>query len=257
MIFERDNLSFKLLDVIELKQSDVHLFNSGRNFDALSFRFRADTEIKTEDRSLHIKDNSVCFFPAHLDYTRNSTVDEFIVIHFNSFDYFSKSIAFFYPPKPEEIAPLFREILDCWTKKETGYRYRCTALLYTIFAKIREQYPAPSRYDPRIEKGVLYIKENFTRVDLSVTDAAEVCNISEVYFRRLFHKCMGASPAGYRLNLRLERACEYLVHTENTVAEIGILLGFGDTSYFIKRFRERYFVSPRVYREQNSNKLES
>ena len=107
-----------------------------------------------------------------------------------------------------------------------------------------------------IGAGVEYLHSHLAE-DTSVESLAAMCNISEVYFRRLFHKCMGASPAGYRLNLRLERACEYLVHTENTVAEIGILLGFGDTSYFIKRFRERYFVSPRVYREQNSNKLES
>ena len=247
LIFERDNLSFKLLDVIELKQSDVHLFNSGRNFDALSFRFRADTEIKTEDRSLHIKDNSVCFFPAHLDYTRNSTVDEFIVIHFNSFDYFSKSIAFFYPPKPEEIAPLFREILDCWTKKETGYRYRCTALLYTIFAKIREQYPAPSRYDPRIEKGVLYIKENFTRVDLSVTDAAEVCNISEVYFRKLFKKQFGVSPKTYIINARIKYAVNLIESGYYSLSEIAEMCGFEDYKYFSSQFHRIKGVPPSKY----------
>lgn len=103
--------------------------------------------------------------------------------------------------------------------------------------------------------GVEYMHSHLAE-DITVESLAEMCNVSAVYFRRLFHKCMGTSPASYRLNMRLERACEYLLHTESSVAEIGALLGFGDTSYFIKRFRERYSVSPRVYRERNSNKLE-
>ncbi len=253
MIFERDNLSFKLLDVIELKQADIHLFNSGRNFDALSFRFRADTEIKTESKSLHLEDNSVGFFPAGVDYTRVSSVDEFIVIHFNSLDYFSKTIAFFYPPNPDEIAPLFREILDCWTKKESGYKYRCTSLLYMIFAKIREQYPTPSRYDSRIEKGVLYIKENFTDPALSVTDAADASNISEVYFRKLFKKQFGVSPKSYIIDARIKYAINLIESGYYSLSEIAEMCGFEDYKYFSSQFHRIKGVPPSKY-SYNYNK---
>ena len=247
LIFERDNLSFKLLEVIELKQSDVHLFNSGRNFDALSFRFRADTEIKTEGKSFHLEDNSVGFFPAGVDYTRVSSVDEFIVIHFNSLDYFSKTIAFFYPPDPEEIAPLFREILDCWKKKESGYKYRCTSILYMIFAKIREQYPTPSRYDPRIEKGVLYIKENFKDPALSVADAADASNISEVYFRKLFKKQFGVSPKSYIIDARIKYAVNLIESGYYSLSQIAEMCGFEDYKYFSSQFHRVKGVSPSKY----------
>lgn len=247
LIFERDNLSFKLLEVIELKQTDVHLFNSERNFDALSFRFRADTEIHSEGKTYHIKDNSVSFFPAHLDYTRDSAVDEFIVIHFNSLDYFSKSLAFFYPPKPEEIAPLFRDILDCWTKKDVGYRYHCTAILYEIFSKIREQYPTPSRYDPRIEKGVLYLRENFKNPDISVVDAAEASNISEVYFRKLFKKQFGVSPKTYIINARIKYAVNLIESGYYSLTEIAEMCGFEDYKYFSSQFHKIKGMPPSKY----------
>lgn len=247
LIFEKDNLSFKLLDVVELKQNDVHLFNSGRNFDALSFRFRADTEIRSEGKVFHIKDNSVSFFPAHLDYTRNSAVDEFIVIHFNSLDYFSKSFTFFYPPRPEEIAPLFCEILDCWKKKDAGYRYRCTSILYEILAKIREQHPTPNRYDPRIEKGVLYIKENFKDPALSVTDAADASSISEVYFRKLFKKQFGVSPKTYIINARIKHAVNLIDSGYYSLTEIAEMCGFEDYKYFSSQFHKIKGVPPSKY----------
>ena len=253
MIFERDNLSFKLLEVIKLNQKDVHLFNSGRNFDALSFRFRADTEINAEGKSFRLGDNSVGFFPAGVDYTRISSVDEFIVIHFNSLDYFSKSIAFFYPPRPEEIAPLFCEILDCWTKKESGYKYRCTSIFYMILAKIREQYPTPSRYDPRIEKGVLYIKENFKDPSLSVTAAADASNISEVYFRKLFKKHFGISPKSYIIDTRIKYAVNLIESGYYSLSEIAEMCGFEDYKYFSSQFHRIKGVPPSKY-SYNYNK---
>ncbi len=101
-----------------------------------------------------------------------------------------------------------------------------------------------------IGAGVEYLHTHLAD-DIPVEKLATMCNVSEVYFRRLFHKYMGSSPASYRLNMRLERACEYLIYTDSSVSEIAAVLGFGDTSYFIKRFRERYSVPPRVYREKN------
>ena len=55
MFFGNDIISFILLDVLELKQKNVNMHNNKRNFNALSFRFRADTVLKseTEARSDH------------------------------------------------------------------------------------------------------------------------------------------------------------------------------------------------------------
>ena len=69
MFFEKDLLSFNILDVLELKQQDVNMFNSGRNFNALSFRFRSDAVLTTKTEKYSMKDNYVSYFPTRLDYT--------------------------------------------------------------------------------------------------------------------------------------------------------------------------------------------
>ena len=67
MFFEKDLLSFNIIDVLKLKQREVNMFNSGRNFTALSFRFRSDAVLITKTQTYSMKDNCVSYFPARLD----------------------------------------------------------------------------------------------------------------------------------------------------------------------------------------------
>lgn len=66
MFFGNDIISFNLLDVLELKQKNVNMHNNKRNVNALSFRFRADTVLKSETEVFHMKDNYVSFVPSKL-----------------------------------------------------------------------------------------------------------------------------------------------------------------------------------------------
>ena len=100
-----------------------------------------------------------------------------------------------------------------------------------------------------IEKGVEYLHFNFNR-EAKVSDLASLCNISEVYFRRLFKLHMGISPAEYRQKLRLEHAAEYLKHSTSSIAEISEALGYVDTTYFTKVFREHFGITPAKYRKK-------
>ena len=63
MFFEKELLSFNILDVLELKQQDVNMFNSGRNFNALSFRFRSDAVLITKTERHSMKDNYTISMP--------------------------------------------------------------------------------------------------------------------------------------------------------------------------------------------------
>ena len=140
MIFEKDILYISILDVIYLRQENVNTSNSKRNFDALSFRIRSDACIKTEKSSHQTENGSVCFFPAGLNYRRIASVDELIVVHFRTAESSEQSIISFTPENTEVFARLFKRILDLWQRKETGYKYECTAILYEIFAECHKQY---------------------------------------------------------------------------------------------------------------------
>ena len=47
MFFKKEDLTIKILDVIELDQKNINMRNYNRNFNALSFRISADTLLDT------------------------------------------------------------------------------------------------------------------------------------------------------------------------------------------------------------------
>jgi len=78
-----------------------------------------------------------------------------------------------------------------------------------------------------------------------------MCNISSVYFRRLFKEQTGMSPTEYRTHLRLVQGAELLRFGTASVSEISDRLGFVDSAYFAKIFKEKYGVTPLAYRKHS------
>lgn len=247
MFFEKEDLSFNLLDVFELKQRDVNIFNSGRNFNALSFRFHSNAVLKTGTETLSMKDNDVSYFPARLDYDRTATVDELIVVHFDTTNYHTQRIEFFEAKEPERLATLFREILSHWNKKEIGYRYRCSALLYEIFAECYVQNYKQQTQNQKIGRSVDYMLKNYKNSNLSIKEIAEQSFISEVYFRKLFKAEYGISPQKYIVNLRIQNALGLISSGYYSLTEVAYLSGYNDYKYFSVEFKKAIGVSPSKY----------
>lgn len=92
-----------------------------------------------------------------------------------------------------------------------------------------------------------YICEHFTQ-PLSLADCAARLHLSVSRFSHLFTKTIGISPYQYLLRLRLDRACELLLHTELDIRHIAQLIGFDDPSYFSRLFRKRFGGAPGTFR---------
>ena len=187
MFFEKDYISFNIVDVIHLKQKSLRTINRSRPFEALSFRLCADTYIKTKNEKIHLTNNAVAFFPSRFDYVRESVVDELIVIHFNSSNYTSKNIEYFIPKNPKKFANLFNLIFEVWTKKEIGFKYKCASILYEIFAECHLQNCLDYNIDSKIKKSIDFMLNNYTK-NITITEIAGKSFMSEVYFRKLFKK---------------------------------------------------------------------
>ena len=105
-----------------------------------------------------------------------------------------------------------------------------------------------SRIDERILPAVNYLCEHIEESP-TVPYLARLCNISEVYFRRIFRESLGSAPSEYRSALRLKRASDYLEYGEISVQEISDILGYSSVSHFIKEFKRLKGVSPLRYRK--------
>ncbi|MGL6343910.1 MAG: helix-turn-helix transcriptional regulator, partial [Waterburya sp.] len=91
------------------------------------------------------------------------------------------------------------------------------------------------------------IQVNLDR-DLSLTELAELAQLSSHHFGKLFKQNMGVSPHQYVLKCRIERAKELLINRQISVVEIGQLVGFYDQSHFTNVFRRYTNLTPRQYR---------
>ncbi len=247
MFFEKDMILFNILEVLDIRQRNINMFNSGRNFNALSFRFRADTVLKTETEEYKIEDNFVCYIPARLDYSRASVTDELIVIHFDTTNYITRNIECFVPKDPAALSRLFRRIYDCWNKKDVGYRYKCSAILYEIFAECHAQNFVPKPHISKIQNSVDHILKNYKRSDLSIREIANRSFMSEVYFRRLFKAEYGISPQKYIINLRIQNAVGLISTGYYSLKEVAYMSGYTDYKYFSVEFKKIIGVSPSEY----------
>lgn len=247
MIFENDSISFHLLDVLALDQGNVNMYNSGRNFSALSFRIQADTVLESAGREWHLKDHSVTFVPARLDYRRIAKEDKVIVIHLDVLDCHGDKIESFLPEDPEKMEALFRRILDIWNKKEISYKHQCAAVLYEIFGECYRQTAQPGEKHPKIQNSVSYIRKHYRDPSLSVAKVAEQSYMSQVYFRKLFKEAYGISPQKYIIKLRIQYAIGLLDAGYYSLKEIAALSGYTDYKYFSVEFKKLLGVSPSEY----------
>jgi len=74
-------------------------------------------------------------------------------------------------------------------------------------------------------------------------------HISPWYFTRLFKEHTGRSPYEYLVQHRLNKAVEDLLQTDVPINEIAMKNGFGDSTQFIRRFRQYYGTTPAVFRK--------
>lgn len=247
MFFEKEILSFNILDVLELKQNDVDMLNKGRNFNALSFRYNSDAVLETENERYTMKSNFISYVPSRLDYGRTASVDELIVVHFDTINYHTKAIEYFEPDDPKTFAKLFSAILDCWNKKELGYKYKCSSLLYEIFAECYTQKFSSRSQSSKIQNSVDYILANYKNHDLQINEVAKKSFMSEVYFRRIFKEEYGISPQKYIINLRIQYAAGLISSGYYSLREIAYMSGYNDYKYFSVEFKKAKGVSPSEY----------
>ncbi len=247
MFFEKEMMSLNILDVLELKSTDVNVFNTGRNFGALSYRFRADTILKTEKNEHRIGDDYVAYFPARLDYRRIASVDELIVVHLDTSDYFTDSIEFFKAQEPEKLKRLFRELLNVWNGREVGYKYKCTAILYEILGECYHENFKARHKGSKIRASVDYIQAHFKEPKLTIAEVSKKSFMSEVYFRKLFKEEYGISPQKYIVNLRIQNAVGLISSGYYSLKEIAFMSGYNDYKYFTTEFKKALGVSPSEY----------
>jgi YesN/AraC family two-component response regulator len=86
------------------------------------------------------------------------------------------------------------------------------------------------------------------REEPSLSEMAQIVNLSPSRLRYLFKREVGVAPGHYLRKFRLERAKELLETTFLSVKEIITRIGVNDQSHFIREFKKAYGLTPAQYR---------
>lgn len=87
---------------------------------------------------------------------------------------------------------------------------------------------------------------------LTVGDLAETLHVSERQLTRIFKQELGMTPAAYVESARLEAARNRLETTDETLARVAGLCGFGSVDTLNRAFRRALNVTPNEYRQRFS-----
>jgi two-component system response regulator YesN len=81
---------------------------------------------------------------------------------------------------------------------------------------------------------------------IGVADIARAVALSPHHFSALFMEQTGYSPGDFLINLRVERAKEYLARTRMSPTDVCLVLGYSP-SYFWRLFKRRTGLTPARY----------
>ena len=89
----------------------------------------------------------------------------------------------------------------------------------------------------------------YTRTGLTIADLGESLSIQEYRLRRVINQQLKFKNLNQFLNnYRIEDACTRLRETNAPISTIALDVGYTSLSVFNKAFKERYKVTPSVFR---------
>ncbi len=97
-----------------------------------------------------------------------------------------------------------------------------------------------------------YIEHNFMN-PITVESIALQCNIHRNRLLKIFKDSIGKSPQEYLISYRMSKASQLLTTTRLSINEIGNAIGYPNQLHFSRAFKNIYGVSPKKYREDNTN----
>mgnify|MGYP006423832029 CR=1 FL=1 len=149
------------------------------------------------------------------------------------------------------IAAALSRLLDCGQRDDALRSIGLAVALLDVFVAVAEAAmtaTTPETSDP-LEAVRKRIESRLTQ-PVSVSELARLAECSQGHLHRRFKSRFGESPVAYHLRLRCEAAKNLLRTTDDSLAEIGERLGFGDPYHFSRAFTRHAGIPPGRFRRE-------
>ncbi|WP_448044983.1 helix-turn-helix domain-containing protein [Bradyrhizobium liaoningense] len=88
--------------------------------------------------------------------------------------------------------------------------------------------------------------------NLTIADVAAECKLTPSHFARSFRRSTGVAPHEFLSQLRIDEAKRLMLSTKLPLADVALICGFGDQSYFTRVFSRSVGTSPGAWRRARS-----
>lgn len=149
----------------------------------------------------------------------------------------------------QKLTKSFRTAAEDWKKDARLGRICALRAVYDAIYRIKrdEREYISQHTAEKIAPALERLDDGFTDSGLTVAELAQLCGMSQVYFRRIFQNRFGISPREYLIRKRLEYARQLLLSGQFTVGEVASLCGYSEPCHFSREFSARVGVSPSQY----------
>lgn len=127
-------------------------------------------------------------------------------------------------------------------------RAKVMSVFYNVLHKLSQNKSPNSNV---LLPAIKYLEKNCFSQDISNEVLAQKCNLSEVYFRKLFSKIYGVTPKQYILDIRINKAKQLLTEGIIKVSSISEECGFTNQYHFSRIFKLKTGLTPTDYMRQN------
>ena len=205
---------------------------------------------------LFAEKNQVAFMSKDIEYTVEffdtaPNQDDSVVIHFQLKNTLGEEISPTLSPQIciKSVSPALALTIET-AADEFNKNIICipiiTSTIYQILglACQRQRKRVVSHKFKYISEGIELMENNS---DKTLNEIAQICGVSEGYFRKLFREYSGENPIEFRQKYRIEKAKQLLLLDTLTIGEIAEELNFSDIYHFSKTFKKITGVSPQKY----------
>ena len=156
----------------------------------------------------------------------------------------------------------FEQAMRNWSESETpsdGLRLRASVLCLlaelgdleaSTLARGRTSPPVVEEQRDLLERILSTIRDNH-RQALRLEEIAAVAGMRPESFCRFFKRHMGLTFTQYLNEVRLESAARLLASSGRKILEVGAEAGYSNLSYFNRRFRQRFGLTPQEFRRKH------
>ena len=139
---------------------------------------------------------------------------------------------------------IFEQIRQCAEAEQGDFR------IFSLTYELLRQLSAPAKRS--VENYAVYARthlENMYMAAVTIEDLANTLHIDRRHLTNIFRKSYGISPHAFLMELRLNKAREFL-RSGCSVTDAAAMAGFSDLPNFSKKYKSRFGLCPRDEKEQ-------